>query len=181
MPDRSKPVVSIDVFESCAPKSDCPLERLKSMTAFLVNAPSFPSILPGPKFEVSRKTWRRVAFSICLRSRWVWAAFPLATPNITARQITIHTQGLTLHESRRQSSAVVNISNRGGGKSLRHASNRPRSKRMTRHAVLQSKNLYAAAKKRLTGSEARSRAGDTGIRHRASEAPLACRPIPAGS
>jgi hypothetical protein len=86
-----------------------------------------------------------------------------------------------LHESRRQSSAVVNISNRGGGKSLRHASNRPRSKRMTRHAVLQSKNLYAAAKKRLTGSEARSRAGDTGIRHRASEAPLACRPIPAGS
>jgi len=149
MPDRSKPVVSIDIFESCVPESGSPLEPLKSMTAFLVNSPYLPSILPGPKFEVSRKTWRRVAFSICLRSRWVWAAFPLGPPNITPRQITIHTQGLTFHESRRQSSAVVNISNRGGGKSPRHASNRPRSKRMTRPAVLRSKNLYAAAGKAI--------------------------------
>ena len=29
-----------------------PWERLKSMAAFLVNSPSFPSIFPGPKFAI---------------------------------------------------------------------------------------------------------------------------------
>ena len=55
---------------------------------------------------------------------------------------------------------------------------------MTRHPVLRSKNLYAAAEKaigRFTDKISRWRRGFFDFALKPAKAPLACRPIPAGS